>query len=279
MSKISALWLAMNEIEFLPLSVASVINQVDELVLVNNRSTDGTWEWMQELASKNEKVKAINMDSIFDEKTEAASRTEALSHVNGDWVVALDADQVMSDGWLRDVQPYMGGKTECIGVRYIHNVGDIRHVHKPECNVPPYTWIIFKNTDHLRWRSASEVCAWAGPFHHASADRSCSPGSLKVCKEAAVTHLGFCKRDMMKMAVYRANRGDHGLVNEIKQARIAELRESNNPFLFCGPVERVDFGIESVPTVLKPHWLDYVLELNDAGFIQRRKHLASGEYC
>lgn len=278
MSRISALWLCLNEIEMLPLSVASVIDQVDECVLVNNRSTDGTWEWMQELAAKNPKVKAINMDSIFDEKTEAASRTEALSHVKGDWVVALDADQVMSDGWLDSARQHMGGKTECIGVRYIHNVGDVRHIHKPECGVPPYTWVIFKNTDHLRWRSASEVCAWAGPFHHASADRSCTPGSLKVCKEAAVTHLGFCKKDMMRMAIYRANRGDHGLTDEVKQARIKELITSQNPFLFCGPVEHVPFTQNDLPTVLKPHWSDYELEISQ-GYIKRRKHIPSGEYC
>lgn len=277
-NQFSVLWMVMNEMEFLPKSVASVINQVEELIIVNNRSTDGTLEWCRALESKHpNKVKVYDMDSIFDEKTESASRNEALSHVTGDWVVALDADQILTDGWRDKVQPLMDSKAECIGIRYIHNVGDLQHVHKPECGVPDKCWIFFKNTKQLKWRSASEVCSWAGPYHHASADRSVTPGSMRVCMEVAVIHCGFLKRNAMELSCYRAQRGDHGLTDEIKQARIKELRESGNPFLYCGPVCKVDYGPEYLPSSLRGNWNDYRLVLDSTGHIKDRIVIATGK--
>lgn len=275
--RLTALWMVMNEREFLPKSVASVIDQVEELVIVNNRSTDGTLEWCRELESKHAKVRVIDMDSIFDEKTEAASRNEALSYATGDWIVALDADQILTDGWRDKVERLMDVTAECIGVRYIHNVGDLQHVHKPECGVPDLTWIFFKRTPRLQWRSASEVCAWAGPYHHASADRSVAPGSMRVCMEAAIIHGGFLKRNAMALSCYRAQRGDHGLTDEIKQARIKELQESGNPFLFCGPVCQVDYGPEFLPSCLRENWNDYKLIIDANGQIKDRIVIATGE--
>lgn len=270
----------MNEMEFLPMSVASVIDSVDEIVLINNRSTDGTYEWMLELQSQHpNRVKVVNMDSIFDEKTEFQTRNEALSHCSHEWILALDADQIMADNWLKAVRPLMlNPKYECIGIRYIHLVGSFEYEHAPSVGVGKHVWCFFRNTPHLKCRPASEVCEWAKPFHHASHERSCSPGSLIATDETALWHLGFCKRNAMWMTQYRVGRGDSGHEPEKKAELIKQLQDSGNPFLFCGPVVRVPYGKESVPAVMRDKFdTTYRLVIDTNGQIKDRIVIATGE--
>jgi len=279
---ITALYCLKNEVEFIERSVATVIHQVEEIVLFDTGSTDGTIEAIKRIearafisAAPMPRIKFIQHPVDFDHGCEYATRNVALTHCTKDWVLALDADQLMSDGWRDQVDPYMRDHAaECIGVNYEHLVGSYEYVHKPECGVPPTTWVLFRRTPHLHWKSASEVCEWARPEHHASAERSCRPGSLRVCTSATCFHYGFAKRNMMEMAIYRVGRGDSGHAPEKKQELIGLLKESNNPFLFCGPVERVKYGREKVPAVMREAFDNtYKLELDGEGRILRRVEL------
>lgn len=274
---ITALYCCKNEHEFLELSLLTVLPYVHEVIIFDTGSTDGTVEISKRMASANPIIKVIEHPIDFDHGTEFGCRNIALSHCTKDWVLALDADQLMSDGWLEQVFPIMQDPSaECIGVNYEHLVGSYEHVHKPECGVPPTAWVLFKSTSHMRWRPAAEVCEWAKPEHHASAERSCRAGSLRVCKTATVFHYGFAKRNMMEMAIYRTGRGDHGHSPEQKQQQIQKLQASGNPFLACGPV-MLRHNHEYVPSVMQSMAGRYRLELDEGGFIKQRYLSATGE--
>ena len=80
----------------------------------------------------------------------------------------------------------------------------------------------------------------------------------------------------MRIAIYRVNRGDSGHAPEKKAELIKMLQDSGNPFLFCAPVTRVNYGVEGLPTCLKPLADKYTLVLDENGSIKDRIVKATG---
>lgn len=286
--KIAALYCVKNEEEFLPLSLATVAKYCDEIVLVDNGSTDSTAKICNHAWSKT-RTTYMYIPEDFDEKCEYGVRNESLKHVSKDidWILALDADQLLSDGWREAVEPLLKNKaTEAIAFNYEHYVGSYEHIDKafwekqhgvaehPQCSL--WVWAMFRNRTNLKSRPASEVCSWAKPFHHASFERSLL-GPKKQCPEVTLFHYGFSKRNMMEMSAYRIHRGDYGHEPERKAQVTKELLESGNPFKFVGPVHAVDYGPDKVPAVMRDKWGYYSLKLDERGFIQERRIAATGE--
>lgn len=287
---ITALFLVKDEIEFLPLSVASVIDDVDEVVIVDNESTDGTGEVARELAWKYpSKVKVIEMDGDFDKNCEYVNRNKALKYVTSSWVMVLDADQVMSDDWYRWVRKsLLNPKIDAIRVFYEHLVGSYEYIHKSfyekqknnslHPDVPLWQTVLFRMRPDLECIPASRVNSFFKDFHHASFDNSMVNRQFFNCGSATVFHYGFAKKDMMKMSIYRIQRGDYGHDQDVKDRKIKELKESNNPFLFVGNVVRVGYGPERVPSIMRKKFgKTYKLELDRHGFIQSRTLIETGE--
>lgn len=86
MPRVSALYIVKNEEEYLPFSIQSIHGAVDEIVVVDNGSTDRT----PRLARSFPKVKLLTSDAA----DFAALRNLGLQHVGGDWLMWLDADEV-----------------------------------------------------------------------------------------------------------------------------------------------------------------------------------------
>lgn len=289
--KLSALYLVRNEIECLPMSISTISNDMDEIVLVDNRSTDGSLEYMQQLASERpDQVKLIQMDSIFDEKTEWASRQESLSYVTGDWVAMLDADQLLGDGWFGWVRgPMSDPKYDAVRCRYEHLVGSYEFIHKsfyekqknPDLHpdVPLWQTVFWRTRPDLKVRPASDTNDYFREWHHASCDLSMAGRKFYNCGSVTLFHLGFCKKNAMEMSKYRIQRGDYTHDPEKKAAMIAELKASNNPFHFVGDgVVRVDYGKEHVPAVMRDKFgVTYRLGLYPDGRIRQRYGVKSGE--
>jgi glycosyltransferase involved in cell wall biosynthesis len=293
--KLAALYCVKNEEEFLPFSVATVVPYVDEVVIINNRSTDRTMEVAGLLPDKRVNLeynsieeiryKLVNIDSDFDEKCEFNMRNESLKHVSNDidWLVVLDADQLLSDGWRDAIDPILKNpKAEAIAAIYVHLVGSYQHMDKglyqrTAKGDTPITWAFFRRTPHLECRPASEVCGWAKPQHHASFERSCKSGSTFRCPGVSLFHYGFAKRNMMEMTLYRIHRGDYGHEDETKSRMSAELKSSGNPFSIVGPVHPVNYLPKQVPTVMRPLLDRYTLELDKDGNILKRTITATGE--
>ena len=90
-----------NRLGFLRESVASVRAQsfVDwELIVVDDCSQDGTWDWLQSLDDA--RIRVLRMDQ---HKERSAARNAALRMANGEYVLFLDDDDWLLDGALADL--------------------------------------------------------------------------------------------------------------------------------------------------------------------------------
>lgn len=85
--KLSLCAIALNEESALPQCLSSVTGVVDEIVLLDTGSSDRTKEIAQSFGAKVYDYKWCNDFS--------AARNEALKYVQGDWVLVLDADEVL----------------------------------------------------------------------------------------------------------------------------------------------------------------------------------------
>lgn len=65
------------------------ITQDFEIILINDASPDGAWETIIDLASKDQRVKGINLSRNFGQHN---AITAGLDQCRGDWIVVMDCD-------------------------------------------------------------------------------------------------------------------------------------------------------------------------------------------
>ena len=97
--KLSLCAIVKNEEASLPQCLESVKNVVDEMVVVDTGSTDRTVEIAQEFGAK---IGYFEWCNDF-----AVARNEALKLVQGEWVLVLDADEVLTDTIVSKLQQAM----------------------------------------------------------------------------------------------------------------------------------------------------------------------------
>lgn len=81
-----------NRVQLLPRAVQSVLNQTYqhiELIIVDDGSTDNTWQYLNELAVCNSKVKVFRHEKALGA---CAARNLALKHASGKFVTGIDDD-------------------------------------------------------------------------------------------------------------------------------------------------------------------------------------------
>ena len=95
--KISACYIVKNNAEDLKISLQSLCDSVDEIVVVDTGSTDSTVEVAE---SFNAKIFYREWDNDF-----SAPRNLAISHASGDWIIFLDSDEYFSDETKKNIRP------------------------------------------------------------------------------------------------------------------------------------------------------------------------------
>ncbi|MFD0485474.1 glycosyltransferase family 2 protein [Kineococcus sp. GCM10028916] len=96
---ISGCYIVKDEAEMLPASLAAIGPFVDEVVVYDTGSTDGTRELASELGAR---VVEGYWDDDF-----GAARNRALEHCRGEWVMVVDADEIVQGDarrWRREVR-------------------------------------------------------------------------------------------------------------------------------------------------------------------------------
>ena len=78
-------------------SVLSGINSEDEIILVENGSTDHSWEMCLEFAEKYKTIKAVTMEIAGVSK----ARNYGISLAKGDWITFLDSDDRIDSSIIR----------------------------------------------------------------------------------------------------------------------------------------------------------------------------------
>ena len=78
-------------------SVLSDVNIDDEIILVENGSSDHSWEKCQKYAEQYETVKAVQMDTVGVSR----ARNYGISLAKGDWITFLDSDDCIDPSIIR----------------------------------------------------------------------------------------------------------------------------------------------------------------------------------
>jgi len=96
----SVIVLTHNALEYTQQCAASLFEHTDprhEIIFVDNASGDGTVEWLQELTVREERCRAIyNQENLG----YAAGNNIGLARAGGDYMVLLNSDVVVTEGWL-----------------------------------------------------------------------------------------------------------------------------------------------------------------------------------
>lgn len=113
MPRLTLCMIARNEQELLPACLASVQGVVDEVVLVDTGSGDGTREIARSFG-------AVVVERAWDDDF-AAPRNEALRHATGDWVLQLDADERLAPGSGAGITASMTREDLDLGMLRLHD--------------------------------------------------------------------------------------------------------------------------------------------------------------
>lgn len=127
MKRVLAIGFVYNEIKYMPMKLEWARSEGLELYVIDNMSTDGTWEWLQANGVPSHRV---DTDGSFDLRILQGAMLEVLDKIRPDWVVYQGADMYMM---LPD------------GVR-----AGIREAELAGCNALHMDYVGFKNTgeDH-----------------------------------------------------------------------------------------------------------------------------------
>ncbi|TXN35093.1 glycosyltransferase family 2 protein [Flagellimonas hymeniacidonis] len=102
--KLSALIITYNEMGYIEKCINSIAF-ADEIIVVDSFSTDGTYEYLQ----KHPKVKVIQ--NPFENFT--AQKSFTLKQATNDWVLFVDADEVVSDKLQREITETINDSNAC----------------------------------------------------------------------------------------------------------------------------------------------------------------------
>ena len=160
--KIIACMLAENEEDWISLSLGSIINIVDKVVLVDSGSSDNTIKKAHAICHlKNKEFKLIKHERKNLPSDDGAQRQAYLDYLKkehmGDWVIVIDADEV----WSGEIDRLRGllkqTKLDCFDLKTIHLIGDIGHCD----NTRPEHWTlkrIFKVKPNIFYPQTEHGC-------------------------------------------------------------------------------------------------------------------------
>jgi tetratricopeptide (TPR) repeat protein len=115
MTKLSLCAIVKNEAATLPQCLNSVKNLVGEMVVLDTGSTDATVKLAEELGAK---VYHYQWHDDF-----AAARNQALEYVTGEWVLVLDADEVLVAEVIPHIQQAIQGENNLVVNLLRHEIG------------------------------------------------------------------------------------------------------------------------------------------------------------
>ncbi|HVC00472.1 MAG TPA: glycosyltransferase [Candidatus Dormibacteraeota bacterium] len=131
-----------NCLKFLQPAVASVVAQSFsdwELIVVDDVSEDGTWDWLRGLEDR--RIHSLRMD---EHRERSAARNAGLREARGEFVLFLDNDDLLFPGALSRLLEALQshpGAIAAVGARLDFNLGSQRRVRHPLRGYVRNTWL------------------------------------------------------------------------------------------------------------------------------------------
>jgi len=135
--KLSICYIIENENnEFFKASIKSILDVADEIIIIDGGSIDGTLKYLNSL--KDDRIKIIHKSYEHDYRgANGKQRNEYLKWATGDWILVLDADEILNDnGFL--LRDYMNSKFDCYNIKMIHFIGNFGQIDASEAGTPKF---------------------------------------------------------------------------------------------------------------------------------------------
>ena len=100
-----------------------------ELVVVDNGSTDGTGEWLQDIASKDDRIRLIHVDHVLGE---GAVKNVVLKQARGRMIVMLDTSVELRGDILGPLEGLLGDEGVGVAGPFGLRTADLHHFHDGE---------------------------------------------------------------------------------------------------------------------------------------------------
>ncbi len=115
--KLSLCMIVKDEIAYLDECLDSIEHLVDEIVIVDTGSEDGTWELVQRRADIYDQIEWTGF-------CDARNHCQGLA--TGDWIVILDADETISDttGWKKGIEAAESGEFDAVAFVLFNQLPD-----------------------------------------------------------------------------------------------------------------------------------------------------------
>lgn len=240
MKTIANVMCVLNEAEFLEAAIRSVLPGVDQLIVIDQGSTDGTQSILERLTAEivgnsrwDTKMSWVSTNGqTFLTRGEQFFRNLAIDLCFCDWLMITDGDEIMGDGWAEIVRsfinddgaPYVGKFAEPFGAirgNYWQMIGTSGY-HTPDSPLTPEGGmrpLFFRKSDTLR---AGDPMS--GTKCHTSIVGIDPP--LVTTLNVDLFHMGYAKSDMTARFARNIERGDWTALRENEPALKAEFMKA-----------------------------------------------------
>lgn len=236
---ISLVMLTLDAEEFLDLALGSAAPYCDEVIVIDQGSKDRTVE-----IAKSYGARVTIVEGNFSVRGEKYFRDLAVELCTGDWMMVIDSDEVLSDGWagpIRKLLAERGDEFGCIEIPFYHLMAS----YEFQSLDSPFSHAVFVKR-HPKLRGCAPM---VGPFAHSFYHETYEPKVIHQTDVAAIFHLGYVQKNLMKRWETNMRRGDYDLSAAEQEATLENFR--SNPCLGFSEVKRLTIPLEKYPASLR----------------------------
>lgn len=192
----------LNEAEFIGDALATTVPFVDEVVVIDQGSTDGTLDILKRFP----KVCEVRSDGTFLTRGEKYYRDLAIQLCTSDWLMMIDADEIMSPEWHIIARGFLSEHKDEFGmvlIDYYQMVGSV-DFHTHDSPLPNERPMFIRR--HPRLQATESL---NGTMCHCNYTAHIEPKEFaRLPPSAAVFHMGYCKSDLATRFERNIERGD-----------------------------------------------------------------------
>mgnify|MGYP001565594219 CR=1 FL=1 len=128
--KISVVTPVLNEIRFIRGWLENVKRFADEILVIDGGSTDSTFEWLERERRQYRNINVYRWPEIYKpyQWPEHKIRNDLLKRASGDWICMLDADDMVDDAFIDNLNCISNAKCLIGRFPYLQFWGDYKHL-------------------------------------------------------------------------------------------------------------------------------------------------------